>query len=66
MGKKKQQRNILGEAVAEALNAAFEFGMAHQVAMDAAGDAAAAQQEAIRTGHELSALLFPHSKSELN
>ena len=65
MGKKKQ-RNQIGEALSEALNAAFEFGMAHQIALDAGEGAREARDRAMETSGALAALVIPRDKKELN
>lgn len=63
---KKKNTDEIAEMLAAALNASFQFGIAHAQAVSASIGAERAQEEAMRLSQDVANLLIPRKKKDLN
>lgn len=66
MKKTKISADAIGNALQDALNASFAFGIAHQKAVVAGEAAKAAHTEAMAAAQGVASLIIPREKKDLN
>lgn len=64
--KTKIDKHALGTALQDALNASFNFGVAHAAAMAAGAEAQQAHDEAMTAAQSIASLIIPREKKDLN